>query len=134
MKRAWFLLLAGAMATCNAWAQSSAGAQASTSTDVKASAGKKQAGAQASGNASANASTEAGKNSASLANGTTFGATLSHSVDARKNKPGDEVEARATQAAKSDGKVVIPKGSKLVGHVTEAKARAKGESESTLGI
>jgi hypothetical protein len=29
---------------------------------------------------------------------------------------------------------VIPKGSKLVGHVTQASARAKGDSESTLGI
>jgi hypothetical protein len=29
---------------------------------------------------------------------------------------------------------VIPKGSKLVGHVTEAKARAKGQSDSAVGI
>jgi hypothetical protein len=35
---------------------------------------------------------------------------------------------------KSEGKVVIPRGSKLIGHVTEAKAKAKGESESSLGI
>jgi type IV secretory pathway VirB10-like protein len=135
-KYAGFLLLAAALVTCNGWAQSSgsAGAQASASTDVQASAKKKQANAQASGNSSANASAQADKNSAGLASGTTFGAVLSHSVDAKKNKPGDEVTARSTQAAKSDGKVVIPKGSKLVGHVTEAKARTKGESESALGI
>ena len=42
--------------------------------------------------------------------------------------------ARTTEATKSEGKVVIPKGSKLVGHVTEAKARTKAESESTVGI
>jgi hypothetical protein len=135
-KYAGFLLLAAALVTCNGWAQSSgsAGAQTSASSDAKASVGKKQANAQASGNASGNASAQADKNSAGLASGTTFGAVLSHSVDAKKNKPGDEVTARNTQAAKSDGKVVIPKGSKLVGHVTEAKARTKGESESALGI
>lgn len=35
---------------------------------------------------------------------------------------------------KSNGDVVIPKGSKLIGHVTQARARAKGQSESELGI
>src|SRR5206468_2055316 len=30
--------------------------------------------------------------------------------------------------------MVIPKGSKLVGHVTEASARGNGETESALGI
>jgi len=35
---------------------------------------------------------------------------------------------------KSEGKTVIPKGSKLVGHVTQASARTEGESESALGI
>jgi hypothetical protein len=49
---------------------------------------------------------------------------LSKSVDARHCKPGDELTARVTQDVKSDGKVVIAKGSKLVGHVTEAKANA----------
>lgn len=55
-------------------------------------------------------------------------------VDARKNKPGDEVVAKSTQDVKSEGRVVIPKGSKIIGHITEAKARAKGQAESTVGI
>jgi len=61
-------------------------------------------------------------------------AALSQPVDAKKNKPGDPVTARTTEATKSEGKVIIPRGTKLVGHVTEAKARTKGESESALGI
>ncbi len=136
MKRAWFLLLASALLVGNAWAQAtgSASGQASASADAKASAGNKKAEAKASGGGSADASTEKGKTSASLASGSTFEAVLSHPVDARKNKAGDEVVARSAQNVKSDGKVIIPKGSKLVGHVTEAKARAKGESESALGI
>jgi hypothetical protein len=61
-------------------------------------------------------------------------AELTRPVDVKKNKPGDTVMARTTEDVKSDGKVVIPKGSKLIGHVTRAQARAKGESESSLGI
>jgi len=52
----------------------------------------------------------------------------------RKNKPGDEVIAKTTQDVKSDGKVVLPKGSKIVAKVTQAQARAKGQDESQLGI
>jgi hypothetical protein len=35
---------------------------------------------------------------------------------------------------KSNGKVVLHKGSKLVGHVTEAQAKSKENAESRLGI
>src|SRR2546429_5284787 len=56
------------------------------------------------------------------------------SSDLKKCKPGDAVNARTTEAIKSEGKMVIPKGSKLVGHVTEASARGNGETESALGI
>src|SRR5260370_5841557 len=55
-------------------------------------------------------------------------------VDARKDKAGDQVTGRTTEATKSEGKVVIPKGSKLIGHVTECKQRGKEEKESSLGI
>jgi hypothetical protein len=61
-------------------------------------------------------------------------AALSQPVDAKKNKPGDQVTAKTTEATKSDGKMVIPKGTKLIGHVTECKQRSKEEKESALGI
>jgi hypothetical protein len=61
-------------------------------------------------------------------------AALSQPVDAKKNKPGDPVTAKTTEATKSEGKVVIPKGSKLVGHVTECKQRGKEEKESAVGM
>jgi hypothetical protein len=73
-------------------------------------------------------------NSASLAADSTVNAVLSKSVDSKSCKPGDQITARATQDVKSEGKVIIPKGSRLVGHVTEAKTRAKGETNSALGI
>ncbi len=141
MKRLWLVLLAGALMAWNASAQSPTSKQSEGSQEAKPSSepsSKKGSGAKTSGNASGSSSTsasaQAGQNSASLSAGTTFEAALAGSLDARKNKEGDQVVAHTTQAVKSDGQVVIPKGSKLIGHVTQAKARAKGESESALGI
>src|SRR6185437_7460655 len=75
-----------------------------------------------------------GSLSAALASGTTLQAALTKPVDAKKAKPGDRVTAKLTQDVKSNGHVVLHKGSKLVGHVTEAQARGKGQAESKLGI
>jgi hypothetical protein len=47
---------------------------------------------------------------------------------------GDEVIAKATRDVKSDGHVIVPKGSKLVGHLTEAQAHSKEQATSELGI
>ena len=69
-----------------------------------------------------------------LTAGSTIPVMLDKGVDARKNKVGDEVIAKTTEHVKSEGRVVIPKNSKIVGHVTEAKARTKEESDSALGI
>ncbi len=107
-----------------------AGSSASSSTSVEAS----KSGATASSNNSASTSANAGRSSAALSNGTAMNAALSQPVDAKKNKPGDPVTAKTTEATKSEGKVVIPKGSKLVGHVTECKQRGKEEKESALGM
>ena len=113
-----------------AYPQSQTSSSARGSTAVQAD----KTGAQASNGSTISASANAGHNSASLANGTAINAALSQPVDAKKNKPGDPVTAKTTSATNSEGNVVIPKGTKLVGHVTEAKPRAKGESESALGI
>jgi hypothetical protein len=96
--------------------------------------GSKEAKASASGSASTSASAQAGGSSASLESGTTFEAVLTKSVDAKKAKRGDRVEAKATKDVKSNGEVVVPKNSKLIGRVTEAKARGEGQAESALGI
>lgn len=66
--------------------------------------------------------------------GTTIPAMLETRVDARKNKVGDEVVARTVQHVKLDGQVVIPKGSKVIGHVTESEAGTKQQPSSSLGI
>jgi len=132
MKTTTVVILAGALFVhcASAYAQSQASSSTSSNTSVQAD----KSGAQASNSNAASASASAGHNSASLANGTAMNAALSQPVDAKKNKAGDPVTAKTTSATKSDGNVVIPKGTMLVGHVTEVKARAKGESESALGI
>lgn len=73
---------------------------------------------------------------AELSSGTMLRAVLVKPVDARKCKEGDQVMAKVTEDVKADGQVIIKKNSKLIGHVTQAKARSKGEakSESSLGI
>jgi len=136
MKRAGMAIAVGTLFCLSAAAQSQTGAQAGAQSSGQASVQTGQTKAQASGNASAAsaASAQNGQANASLASGTAFNAALSTPIDSKKCKPGDPVNARTTEAAKSDGKTVIPKGSKLAGHVTQASARAKGESESSLAI
>jgi hypothetical protein len=136
MIRVGIVIAVGTFFCLGATAQAQTGAQAGAQSSSQASveAGKTQA--QASGNASAagSASAQNGQANGSLASGTAFNAALSSPVDSKKCKPGDAVTAHNTEPVKSEGKTVIPKGSKLVGHVTQASARAKGESESSLGI
>src|SRR5882724_10473169 len=136
MKCAGMAIAVGTLFCLSAAAQSQTGAQAGAQSSGQASVQAGQTQAQASGNASAAsaASAQNGQANASLASGTAFNAALSSPIDSKKCKPGDPVNAHTTEAAKSEGKTVIPKGSKLVGHVTQASARAKGESESSLGI
>jgi hypothetical protein len=116
---------AGASANANA------SAQGQVDTDHKAKPRSK-----AGGGASRNSAGSPGGtgSSAVLAGGSTLSAELTHSLEAKSCKPGDQVTARLTEDVKSDGKVVVPKGSKLVGHVTEAKARSKDNADSRLGI
>jgi hypothetical protein len=60
--------------------------------------------------------------------------TLTKSIDSKKLKAGDEISTTTVAALRSGSGVVIPVGSNVVGHVTAAKARSKGDSEASLGI
>jgi len=96
-------------------------AQASTSSAVRAVS------------SSAATATTQGQ-SAEIQNGTKISAELMSNVDARKAKPGDEVEARVTKNVKQHGKTVVHKGDKLIGHVTNVQTAANGKAGSTLGV
>jgi hypothetical protein len=138
MNRIGLTLFTAAMVAASAAAQTQSGAQGGAQSSAQASADAGKQGAEASGSGSATASGAAqvgqNSNSTSLAGGSTFNAVLRAPLDSKKCKPGDAVNARTTEPAKSDGKTVFPKGTKLVGHVTQASARGKGDSESALGI
>ena len=61
-------------------------------------------------------------------------AELSKSLDAKKAKVGDKVEAKTTQDLLSHGQIVIPRNTKIEGHVTSAKPHTKDSPDSNLGI
>ncbi len=70
-----------------------------------------------------------------IAPGNVIPVQLTKTGDAKKAKPGDQVMAKVTQDLKSDsGVVIVPKGTEVIGHVTEAQARNKEQKESQLGI
>ena len=160
MKRHWMLLIAMLALSVCATAQVGASSSATAGASVKpgqadananssqsAQVGGSQANANVAGSAQASHSEArrehearagepagSGAGSAGLNSGSSLQAELTKPVDAGKARPGDRVTAKVTEDVKSDGKVVVRKGSTLVGHVTEARARSKGSSDSRLGI
>ena len=74
-------------------------------------------------------------NQMKIAPGSVIPVLLTKTVDAKKAKSGDEVVAKVTQDMKTQsGQVLVPKDTKVIGHITEAQARHKDEKESQLGI
>ena len=110
MIRAGMAVLAGAMFAAGALAQTQ------TNTQTPSSAAQAEVG------------------TATLPSGTAVNAELNSSVDSKKAKVGDKVEAHTTEDIKYAGKIIVSRGAKLEGHVTEATARSKGDSGSTLAI
>lgn len=70
-----------------------------------------------------------------IAPGSVIPVQLAKTVDAKKAKTGDEVVATVTQDMKANnGEVLVPKDTKIIGHVTESRARNKEQKQSELGI
>jgi hypothetical protein len=78
--------------------------------------------------------TNAGNKSINLDSGTRLAGELQSTIDARKAKVGDQVVLRTTQAIKSQGRTVVSKGSRLIGHVTEVTQQSKSNGESRVGL
>lgn len=64
--------------------------------------------------------------------GSAIPAQLAKSVDSKKMKAGDEIDAKTTVGMSAANGLQVPEGSKIVGHVTDAKAKSKGDPESSL--
>jgi len=65
--------------------------------------------------------------------GTKLRVELDKTIDAKKAKPGDPILAKTMDDLESGGKVVAPRGLKIVGHVVAASPHEKG-SASRLEI
>ncbi|MGB8889295.1 MAG: hypothetical protein WCC87_21400 [Candidatus Korobacteraceae bacterium] len=59
---------------------------------------------------------------------------LTKSIDSKKLKPGEEVDAKLLSDVHASDNITFPRGTKVVGHVTQSKARSKGDPESALAI
>jgi hypothetical protein len=66
--------------------------------------------------------------------GTVIPAELTKSLDAKKAKPGDRIEAKTSMDMLSGGKIIIARNSRIEGHVVTAKPRTKESPDSQLGI
>ena len=60
---------------------------------------------------------------------------LTKTIDAKKAKMGDQVMAKVTMDLKTNsGEVIVPKDTKVTGHVTEAQASTKDQKGSQVAI
>jgi hypothetical protein len=136
MRKFSLLVAAGLFIAANASAQVSASAQANaqSNTSSTTSAGPSSASTAMKAQTSSSASAQANAGHDGISSGTTFNSKLTGTLDAKKAKPGDKVEARTTDDVRQDGRVVLPKGTRIEGHVTKAEARSKDDAQSTLGI
>ncbi|HYU46046.1 MAG TPA: hypothetical protein VEK84_07700 [Terriglobales bacterium] len=70
-----------------------------------------------------------------IAPGSVIPVQLTKGLNAKKAKKGDEVVAKVMQDLQNNtGAVIVPKDTKVVGHVTEAETRSKEQKESQLAI
>lgn len=63
-----------------------------------------------------------------------FPVKVTKTLDSSKLKEGDAVEVETAGTFKLPDGTLVPKGSKLTGHVTASKARSKGDSDSELTV
>lgn len=121
---------------------SAAGTQVNESTDAGASADVNHGGAEANGSGESSmaadghggADTYAHGSGASAAEMRPVTGELQGKLDSKTAKVGEPVVLKTTEKARTADGMVIPKGSRLIGHVTEVQAHERGHEESELGI
>ncbi len=66
--------------------------------------------------------------------GTALRARIDETIDTRRNRAGDQFHGSLAEPVVLDGKAVLPKGTRLVGHVTESQASGRMEGRAFLAI
>ncbi len=69
-----------------------------------------------------------------IASGTFIWAEFSKSLDAGKNRAGDPVEAKTVVDLLAQGKVVLPRNTRVLGHITAVKPHTKDSPASYIAI
>jgi len=116
-------------------ARTSGAADAAGNASANVSRAATQANAQGNAAAQANAaSTHAGQAAASAAEATSVSAELTKKLDTKNAKVGDEVLARTTKTATLADGTKLPRGTKLIGKVTEVQARSRAEKTSHIAF
>lgn len=77
---------------------------------------------------------ESSVNSSVVPQGATLVVELAKSIDAKKARSGDPVKAEVVQDVIANGHIVIPQGSHLLGHITEAKPLNSATEPCVLGV
>ena len=101
-------------------AASTAGVKATQSANASAQAGP--ASAQVSGSASANAEMRP------------VNTELVGKLDSKSARAGDTVVVKTTEKVRTADGLVIPKGSRLIGHVAAVQAHGSGQSDSAISV
>ncbi len=115
--------------------QPSAEAQTSASASASGSSISQSTSANASASANRNGSRSAGDaNASGFASMQPVQGELVGHLDSKNAKVGDKVVVKTTESLKTAEGMTIPKGSKLIGHVSEVKAHGSGNAASRLGI
>lgn len=130
----------------NASAQQSASASAAgthVNQSADANAGVNRSNAQAGGEAAGSVNSQSRHGSANADDGGRAAGNaqmrpvtgeLESKLDSKTAKVGEPVVLKTTEKAKTADGVVIPRGTRLVGHVTEVEAHAKGHAQASMGI
>lgn len=93
-----------------------------------------QAETRTDGQATTTASVSQAGQTLNIQSGTRLAAELQNSIDVRKSKVGDEVVLSTSQAIKSDGRIVVDKGARLIGRVTDVERKSKANGGSRIGL
>ncbi|MCU1288772.1 MAG: hypothetical protein JWN60_1001 [Acidobacteria bacterium] len=69
-----------------------------------------------------------------LESGSSLEGQLQSTLDVKKTDIGDKVVLKTTKAIKQEGSVIIPKGTRLIGTVTEIQEKSKNSPMSKIGV
>jgi hypothetical protein len=108
------------------------GAALSQATGANASSTQKSVAGSA--NESSAAVANAGKTGAGTAQASNLSAELTQKVDSKHAKVGDQVVARTTSATQLEPGTKLPKGTRLMGKVTEVQAKSGAQHDGHLAF